>query len=130
VKRFGLSSSERIKSKKDFDKLFTSGKTAVSSDHKLKAFYLIEPGLPAVKFAAAVSGKSGNAVWRNRLKRLLREACRLNKKMLIDFSLKHDVLLKIAFSGFRLNQRNNRKVNYDDIEPAVVDIMKKVIEVK
>jgi ribonuclease P protein component len=130
VKRFGLSGSERIKSKKDFENIFTFGKTALSSDLKIKAYYTMEPDSSGVRFAVAVSGKNGNAVWRNRIKRLLREAYRLNKSILSDFSMDRKVLLKIVFLPFRLNQKNNRTVRYDDIAPAVLEIMKKIVEVK
>jgi ribonuclease P protein component len=130
VKRFGLSASERIKSKKDFEKIFTEGRTALSADFRLKAFYIMEPDAAGVQFAAAVSKKSGNAVWRNRLKRLLRAAYRHNKGILTDFALDKKVLLKIVFSAFRINQRNSRTIGYDDIAPAVIDIMKKIIVLK
>jgi ribonuclease P protein component len=130
VKHFGLSGSERIKSKKDFEKIFTIGETALSSDLKIKAFYILEPGSAGVLFAAAVSRKSGNAVWRNRMKRLLREAYRLNKKILKDFVLEKKVLLKIVFSPYRLNQKNNKTISYDDIAPAVLEIMKKLVVLK
>jgi ribonuclease P protein component len=130
VKHFGLSGTERIKSKKDFENIFTLGKTVFSSDLKLKAIYTTQPESSGVRFAAAVSRKSGNAVWRNRLKRLLREAYRLNKKILVDYSQEEKVLLKIVFSAFRLNQKTNRIIRFDEIAPAVVDIMKKIIVVK
>jgi ribonuclease P protein component len=130
VKRFGLSVSERIKSKKDFENIFTLGKTVFSSDHKLKAIYTAEPEFTGVKFAAAVSRKSGNAVWRNRLKRLLRESFRLNKQILVDYTREEKVLLKIVFSAYRLNQKANRIIRFDDIAPAVMDIMNKIILMK
>ena len=130
MKRFGLSAEERIKSKKDFEKIFTLGRILFSSDNKIKANYIFEEGTPGVKFAAAVSGKNGNAVWRNRFKRLLREAYRLNKQILIDFSVERKVLLRIVFSPLRLNQENNRKLCYDDIAPAVLDLMNKTIAVR
>jgi len=130
VKRFGLSGEERIKSKKDFEKIFSSGTVIFSSDLKIKANFITEPAGCGVKFAAAISKKSGNAVWRNRIKRLLREAYRLNKNILVDFSLKKKILLKIIFSPHRLNQNSSRKILFNEIEPAVIEIMNKAAAVK
>jgi ribonuclease P protein component len=81
-KRFGFSKAEHLKSRKQIDGLFENGK-AVSA-FPVRAIYRF---LPAEKTAllVGVSASKKNfkkAVDRNRLKRLLREAYRLQKEEL------------------------------------------------
>ncbi len=125
-KKQGLSSNERIKSKKDFDDLYTSGKVLFSKDQKLKAIYIISDNTAEVKIAAVVSKKSGNAVWRNRVKRLIKEAYRLNKEEIIKASQNAGKNLKIIFSAFALSEKKNKKIELKDISPGVLELMNSV----
>jgi ribonuclease P protein component len=79
-KRFGLPSSERLKSRKQIDTLFAGGKS-----------FAVFPVRVTYRFASAPSGglqigvtaskrNFKKAVDRNRIKRLLREAYRLQKE--------------------------------------------------
>lgn len=128
MKRQGLTKAERIKSKKDFEKIFSSGNRVFSENKKIKALYLIEneSEQKGVKIAVAVSSKAGIAVWRNRIKRLIREAYRLNKNILLDVCLEKKILLKIAFSPNSLNEKNNKKIKLQDILPETVEILNKI----
>jgi len=128
LKRFGLSANERIKSRKEFEKIFSAGKTIFSSEKKIKATYIIEKQSeqPGAKFAAAVSHRAGNAVWRNRLKRLIKETYRLNKQVLIEDCVKKKILVKIVFSPVFLNQKKNKKLNISDIMPDTLEIISKL----
>ena len=128
MKPFGLSADERIKSRKDFENIFSSGKIIFSSDKKIKATYFFEKNNenPGVKFAAAISKKSGKAVWRNRVKRLFKEAFRLNKKIIHDICFRKKFLLKIVFSSNSLNERKNKKIKLSDIMPGMLDVLLKL----
>ncbi len=128
MKRYGLSAKERIKSKKDFDKIFSSGKTLYSSSKLIKAVYIIEKEdkNKGVRIAVAVSKKLGIAVWRNRIKRLVKESYRLNKEILLDICSKKEILLKIVFSPNFLNEKNNKNIMLLDLMPSVVDLMIKL----
>jgi len=87
AKLFSYQSKEKLKSRRLLDQLFTNGKSV--SVFPVKAFYNevdIALNFP-VKVGVGVSSRNfKKAVDRNRIKRLLREAYRLNKQPLIDFA--------------------------------------------
>ena len=123
-KQQGLSSGERIKSKKDFNELYTSGKILISSDQKIKAIYLIkENSEKIVKIAAVVSKKLGKAVWRNRVKRLIKEAYRLNKQEIISSSINAGKNIKLIFSAYALSEKKNKKIGLNEIVPGVLEAL-------
>lgn len=128
MKNFSLSSNERIKKRKDFELIFSTGRLVYSTGRVLRAHYLIEKGTEdsGVKIAPVVSKKLGNAVWRNRVKRLLKESYRLNKEILTEVSLRNSVLLKIVFSPNMLNEEKNKVLSYKEIMPHVFEIMTKI----
>jgi ribonuclease P protein component len=128
LKRFGLSAAERVKRKIEFKKLYASGKIIISSDKKIKAVYLIEKiaGAGHIKVAIAVSNKAGNAVWRNRVKRLLRAAYQLNKENLFNISLVKNFILEIIISPYHLNKKNNQLVIMNDVIPGTKDVLLKI----
>jgi ribonuclease P protein component len=132
LKQFGLSAKERVKSRKDFEKIFSNGKTIFSSDKKIKATYLVDNNRPkpGILISVAVFKKAGRAVWRNRIKRLIKEAYRLNKEILIASVTKKNLLLLVVFSPNSLNEEKNKKIYLQDIEPDVKEILLKLKDKK
>lgn len=123
MKRFGLSKHERIKRKNEFSRVYKSGKIIYSNSRKLKAiFYLGKSESKSVKVAFGISKKAGNAVWRNRLRRLLREVYRLNKDILSNC----DCSIWIVFSPNNLNKKVNPKLLFRDVKPDMIDLLKKL----
>lgn len=128
MKEFGLSKKERIKRKRDFSLVFTKGKIISSDTGKLKAIYYTQDtnSYPIVKFAAAVHRKSGTAVWRNRVKRLLKESYRLNKNILFEKALKDNKDVLLVLSSKSINQKKYPKLFLKDIMPEVIELMEKI----
>jgi ribonuclease P protein component len=80
-KPYSLGKSERLKSRKQIDALFEKGKKL--SLFPFRLMYRAEPGMGEIKAGFTVSSKNfPRAVDRNRIKRLCREAYRLQKKEL------------------------------------------------
>ena len=128
MKQFGLSSKERIKSKNEFDLVYSAGEILFSSSQKFKAVFFIhkESETSGIKTAFAVSRKSGIAVWRNRIKRLLRESYRLNKKELCSEVEITNLRVFIVFSPNTINQKNSRKILLKEVMPEVIDLINKI----
>ncbi len=127
MKEFGLSKSERIKSRKLLEVLFSQGEALYSRKSRFKAvFYLFKKSnQPGVKVVFAVHKRAGNAVWRNRVKRLMRETYRLNKNILYA-SIPQNTLLLLALSPSRINQRNYRIINLSDVAPDIINLLEQV----
>lgn len=130
MKAFGLSASERIRSKKDFERIFTKGRVIYSSENILRVHFDKRKAegkiRPDVRFAAAVSKKLGTAVWRNRVKRLIRESFRLNKAELIDYCKMKSLELDVIISPQNLNEENYKRIRLLYIEPLVKELILKI----
>ncbi len=123
---FGLSKKERFKKKQDFNTVYDAGKYVYSNSLKLKAIFYIGERVDDVdvKVAFAVYKRAGHAAWRNRVKRLMKEAYRMNKKEL--FTEDFGKTLYVVFSLNRINQKRFPKIYLKEVMPDVLDLMKKI----
>lgn len=129
MKNFSLAKKERVKKKSDFEIIYSASNVIFSSDRLLKVHFLyIDGGQSEIKVAAAVSKKSGKAVWRNRVKRLIKESYRINKNLLLEKVLNKSIHLFLVFSPNRLSEASNKKIYLRDISPGVVELMNKIIQ--
>jgi ribonuclease P protein component len=106
AKQFTLGRNERLKSRKEIEQLFRGGKTI--SVFPLMVYYLFSPARnpksptrssqPALQFGVGVSAKHfKKAVQRNTIKRLIREAYRLQKNELQNALTTHNGNVKLFF---------------------------------
>lgn len=129
MKNFSLTRYERVKKKSDFEKIYSSAKVLFSSDRLIKVHFLfVDSGTHGIKIAAAVSKKLGKAVWRNRLKRLIKESYRINKNPLLEKVLNNSTQMLLVFSPNRLSETSNKKIYLRDVSPGVVELMNKIIQ--
>lgn len=129
MKNFSLTRNERVKKKRDFEKVYNAANVLFSSDRLIKVHFICsENNVAVIKIAAAVSKKAGKAVWRNRVKRLIKESYRLNKKSLLEKVLLKKIQLLLVFSPSRLSEARNKKIYLHDVSPGVVELMNKIIQ--
>lgn len=127
MKLFSLSKNERIKEKKNIQALFQNGSSVFSSKNTLKAIYLIKDSSePGVKIAVGISRKAGRAVWRNRLKRLIRNAYRMNKIPLVKAIKENNKQLLILFTSPGYNERKIKKLFYNEVAEELKSILEKI----
>jgi ribonuclease P protein component len=97
-RRFTLKKEERIRNVKQIEYLFSHGQSFVS--YPLRVVFVEQEGVTPSQVSIFVSvpkKKLKSAVDRNRIKRLIREAYRLNKYTLDRSFLKENQTLAIAF---------------------------------
>jgi ribonuclease P protein component len=125
---FSLNRYERVKKKNDFKKVYNSKKILFSSDLLIKSLYTIDldKQFVGVKIAVAVSTKAGQSVWRNRIKRLIKESYRLNKIALLKKAREKKISLLIIFTPNKLSETKNKKVYYTDICNSVIELINKI----
>jgi ribonuclease P protein component len=115
---FSYSKTEKLKSKKIIDLLFSEGKSV--SKYPLRLVYVqhdFEEDFP-LKMGVSVSKKYfKNAVDRNYFKRVLRESYRLNKHLLIE-----NIGAKYCFMFF---YQTNDKLSHTEIDKKTIQLFEK-----
>lgn len=100
--RATLGRQERIKSRKTVEQLFAGGKSRSLADFPLRIIYMqvqrTADEVPVQMMVSVSKRHFKHAVQRNRVKRQVREAYRLNKKMLNNaVTQQADTILRLAF---------------------------------
>ena len=122
-KPYSLGKSERLKSRKQIDILFESGKKITLFPFRL--MYRTETGIGEIKAGFTVSSKNfPRAVDRNRIKRLSRESYRLQKMELEAGVLKNKSLLHLFFI-----YTGKEILTYDEISTRLKQVLDKLIHV-
>ena len=111
VGRFTLPRSEKLRRPADFNRVYSEGKKI--GDARLALFF--GPfASENTRLGVSVSKRIGNAVTRNRVKRLLREAFRLNKHRM----KKGYDLLFVARAGVR-------DLKFRQVEAVVMELLRR-----
>lgn len=118
---FSYPKTEKLKSKKIIDLLFSEGKSV--SKYPLRLVYIqhdFDEDVP-LKIGVSVSKKYfKNAVDRNYFKRVLRESYRLNKHLLVE-----NVAAKYCFMFF---YQTNERLSYQEINQKTIQLFEKFIK--
>jgi ribonuclease P protein component len=118
----------RIKDKETIQKIYSAGKTITSPGKKVKANYNLANNLnpSRIRYAVTISSRAGSSVWRNRFKRLIREAIFSEKENIKELMLITEFGIDIIFSPAILSQRSHPKIYLKDILPEVSDLIEKL----
>lgn len=110
----------RLAKREDFNRVYRHGKSM--ANHQFVLYYLARPGQAQFRLGISASKKIGNAVVRNRIRRVIKEIIRLNqqsiaegydyilivRKPAVDLSYKEvEKSIKHVFRKASLNKRTN-----------------------
>jgi len=120
--KFTLETSEKLKSRKQITQLFEEGLSIKEYPIRLR-FLKVDESDTQCKIAFSVSKRSFKlAVDRNRIKRMMREAYRLNKHILFE---------NVADSFIMMFIYTDRKEwGYQDLEKKMICLLEKFVESK
>jgi len=122
--RYSLGKTERLKSRKAIEQLFREGRSF--STFPFRILWMSNPSLPAVLQAGfAVSSKHfKKAVDRNRIKRLMREAYRLQKNVLAANLEQRQKRMAVFFIYM-----GNELPEYQTLQERTAAVLKRLIKI-
>ena len=103
---------DSLKKTEDFSRCYSKG---ISKANRLLVMYCVNNGTDSSRLGISVSKKTGNSVVRHRLKRQIRESCRLHEKM---FNSGLDIAVVV--------RRQAAESDYHGIESALLHLAKKL----
>ncbi len=100
--------SESLKKNSDFQKVYKQGK---SYANRYLVMYMMENGTGRNRIGISVSKKVGNSIVRHRLKRLIKEAYRLQEEL---FQSNLDIVIIARMSA--------KEISYQEVKSALLHL--------
>ncbi len=118
--KFTFGKEEKLKSRKQIERLFIEGKSIKEFPIRMK-FLKVEDNDFPIKVAFSVPKRNFKlAVHRNRIKRMLRETYRLNKQILFENDKNKYIIMFIYM--------DKSEWKYDDLESKMISVLNKLIK--
>lgn len=107
----------RLAKREDFGKVYRYGKSM--ANHQFVLYYLAQPKLEEFRLGVSVSKKVGNAVVRNRLRRMIKEIVRLRKESMAPH---YDYVL--------IARKPAAEMDYHEMEKSIAHVIRKAFSNK
>lgn len=107
-----MDKSNRLTKREYFDKVYRYGKSA--ANHQFVLYYMPQPAQDTFRLGVSVSKKLGNAVVRNRIRRLMKEIVRLNADR---FPAGYDLIV--------IARKPVVEMSYQELEKSMLHVLKR-----
>ncbi|TXK77754.1 ribonuclease P protein component [Paenibacillus sp. N3.4] len=112
-----MEKSYRLAKREDFNKVYRYGKSM--ANHQFVLYYLPKAQLEHFRLGVSVSKKVGNAVVRNRIRRIIKEIIRLNKESMTPH---YDYII--------LARKPAAEMDYAEMEKSIWHVIRKASLIK
>lgn len=126
--RYTLHKREILRGNENFRKIISSGSKIFGKN--ILCFYLIDENsiIKSNRILAGftVSKKVGNAVVRNRIKRLIRESYRLSKSVLYETETMKNFVVSMVFIYNSSRKNSIKNINLNIIKPELENLLEQI----